>query len=450
MRRLSLALIGLLLLLAAPLAYGAERLVGAVGYDTLELQVRDSIRSGNAQDLREEIDRRGVRDGTVTAVEVQAYEDDSHFETSSRAAASCFQSFDFLRIAGKAPNSLDEIWLHVEGAEGSTSSTAALTVTAFYVLGYPAEAPDPSVVLDYSSISDLESSLFCAVSITNAYAFWSSIYRDVEISSHDAFELKARDGHTISANTILPTSIQGLWDGQAIVADSDDDRDALRATPVQFTLLGGPLDEDEDLGAFVKTAAVIGAVGTSGALLGGAAFVSTEFGRYKAFKLLAMIPLFSRFEKDDVLVHNTREQLYQFIRNNPGPSFSDLRRALELSNGTLVHHLRILEMQEFIKPVRDGFRTRFYIRGPRIVPTTYLTRTQMAILESIQTHPGLTQKELAQLLGLPRESVFYHARKLETAGKLRAAKEGKWVRYFPQGGDAGPMPPQPAIFGSAP
>lgn len=196
-----------------------------------------------------------------------------------------------------------------------------------------------------------------------------------------------------------------------------------------------------DLGAFdgtsgwVQGAAILGLVGTGGVALGILGLVVTEVGRYKLLRALAGIPLFSRFEKDDVLEHNTREQLYQYIRNNPGPSFSDLRRQLDVSNGTLVHHLRILEMQEFVKPVRDGFRTRFYIRGPRVTVTQYLTRTQQAILEAIQANPGVTQKELAGLLGLPRESVFYHTRKLEGVGKLRVAKEGKWKRYFPTEAD---------------
>lgn len=207
-----------------------------------------------------------------------------------------------------------------------------------------------------------------------------------------------------------------------------------------------PFSSHEGPNGWVKAAAIVGVVGTGGVAIGLLVFVATEMGRYKLLKTFAALPLFSRFEKDEVLEHNTREQLYQYIRNNPGPSFSDLRRALDISNGTLVHHLRILEMQEFVKGVRDGFRTRFYLRGPRITMTAYLTRTQQAILEAIQNHPGLTQKELAGLLGLPRESVFYHTRKLEGVGKLRVAKEGKWRRYFPSA-EASPAEtsgPQPA------
>ncbi len=178
----------------------------------------------------------------------------------------------------------------------------------------------------------------------------------------------------------------------------------------------------------------------------GIAFLLTEFGRVKALSGLAALGLFSRLEKDEVLAHEKRDQVYQFIKDNPGPSFSDLLRELELSNGTLVHHLRILEMQEFIKPHRDGFRTRFYLRGPKVVPTAYLTRTQQQILDAIGAQPGVTQKELAQVLRIPREAVSYHTKRLAAAGQLQVRQEGKWRRYWRVGQPAANLQPtaQPA------
>ena len=170
------------------------------------------------------------------------------------------------------------------------------------------------------------------------------------------------------------------------------------------------------------------------------AVLATEFGRWKFLGMLGGLGLFSRLEKDEVLAHEKREEVYQYIKNNPGPSFSDLRRELELSNGTLVHHLRVLESQEFVRSYRDGFRTRFYLRGPKIIPTAYLTRTQQQLLDTISANPGVTQKELSSLLGLPRESVSYHANRLAAQGQLQVRQEGKWRRYFAVGPSKGPSP----------
>lgn len=173
-------------------------------------------------------------------------------------------------------------------------------------------------------------------------------------------------------------------------------------------------------------------------------FVATEFGRFKALSGLAGLGLFSRLEKDDVLAHEKREQVYQFIKDNPGPSFSDILRELELSNGTLVHHLRILEAQEFVKAHRDGFRTRFYLRGPKVVPSAYLTRTQQQILDAIGAHPGVTQKELSGVLRLPREAVSYHTKRLAAQGQLQVRQEGKWRRYWRVGASPPGPNPQPS------
>ena len=59
-------------------------------------------------------------------------------------------------------------------------------------------------------------------------------------------------------------------------------------------------------------------------------------------------------------------------------------------------------------------------------------------LDAIQANPGVTQKQLSQIIGLPRESVFYHAKKLESVGKLKVERDGKWRRYFPSAAD-GPL-----------
>ncbi|MBI2077983.1 MAG: winged helix-turn-helix transcriptional regulator [Euryarchaeota archaeon] len=185
---------------------------------------------------------------------------------------------------------------------------------------------------------------------------------------------------------------------------------------------------------------ILAASGGIVAATAAAAFLATEFGRWKFLGMLGGLGLFSRLEKDEVLAHEKREEVYQYIKNNPGPSFSDLRRELELSNGTLVHHLRVLESQEFVRSYRDGFRTRFYLRGPKIVPTAYLTRTQQQILDTISSNPGVTQKELSSLLGLPRESVSYHANRLAAQGQLQVRQEGKWRRYFAVGPSKPPAP----------
>src|SRR5688572_28959713 len=73
----------------------------------------------------------------------------------------------------------------------------------------------------------------------------------------------------------------------------------------------------DGLNGWIKGAAILGVLGTDGVAVGFLMLIVTEVGRYKLLRALAGIPLFSRFDKDEVLEHTTREQLYQYIRNNP-------------------------------------------------------------------------------------------------------------------------------------
>lgn len=65
-----------------------------------------------------------------------------------------------------------------------------------------------------------------------------------------------------------------------------------------------------------------------------------------------------------------------------------------------------------------------------VQPETYLTRTQRTLLDAVQTNPGLTQKQLAGLLGLPHQTILYHGRKLAAEGKVSVARDGRYARYF--------------------
>jgi DNA-binding MarR family transcriptional regulator len=273
---------------------------------------------------------------------------------------------------------------------------------------------------------------------------WSDYYPagSAQSTSDTIFRIHPWGQAKILRDTIRPESARNLWDNQGLRADTDQEAAVLFGNRITFTAQGGGDSETNFVGTARDVGAIIGYTTVGVASAAGIAVLATEFARYKFFKLLFLIPGFSRLEKDEVLEHNKRDELYRFIKTTPGPSFSDLRRELGLSNGTLVHHLRILEAQEYVKPVRDGFRTRFYVRGPKIVPTSYLTRTQIQLLDAIGANPGLTQKELSLVLGLPRESVSYHTKQLAQTGKLEIKQDGKWRRYWPS--PAAPTPAGPS------
>ena len=168
-----------------------------------------------------------------------------------------------------------------------------------------------------------------------------------------------------------------------------------------------------------------------GAILA-AAYLSTEFGKYGAFKAL-IFPLYSRLKKEEVLDHFVRGQIYGYIVSHPGQHYNSMRQDLKVTNGTLAHHLRTLEMMGFIKSYRDGVFKRFYpveVSVPQ-EKGVKLSDLQVSILEMIRPGSGPTQLVIAEQLEVTQQTVSYNLRTLSREGAIRMEKDGRNTRYYP-------------------
>jgi DNA-binding MarR family transcriptional regulator len=175
-------------------------------------------------------------------------------------------------------------------------------------------------------------------------------------------------------------------------------------------------------GAVAASAVGIGLVGTYGIL-------STEFGKYKFFSLL-MIPLYSRIKKEKTLDNYLRGQIHGYILAKPGCHYNQIKQTLNLNNGTLAYHLRKLEKEEFIKSVRDGMYKRFYPAGLKLPKKKIrLSSMQRQILGLIAERPGISQKEIADEVGISAPAVIYHIGVLVGARLVKKEKKGARVEY---------------------
>lgn len=162
-----------------------------------------------------------------------------------------------------------------------------------------------------------------------------------------------------------------------------------------------------------------------------AALAGTEIGKY-GLSNLVFFPLYSRLRKEEVLDHFVRGQIYGYIMSHPGEHYNSLKDALKVTNGTLAHHLRTLEMQGFIKADRDGVFKRFYpleMQIPRHKGIR-LSDLQHHMLTLIRSDGGPTQQDIAVQLGVSQQTVSYNLRHLNREGLVRMEKEGRMKRYF--------------------
>ncbi len=163
---------------------------------------------------------------------------------------------------------------------------------------------------------------------------------------------------------------------------------------------------------------------------GVAVFLASE--GFKIALISLFVPLYMKLKKGKLLDNYDRGRVYQYIEINPGEHYNQIKRDLGLPNGSLVHHLRVLEQGEKIKSRRDGRFRRFYTRGTQIPVTNggVLTEVQKRITDSAKDLPGITQKEMASVLGIHQSSVSYQMSKLEERGLIRTEKKGRKVHYY--------------------
>ncbi|MCK4444925.1 MAG: DUF11 domain-containing protein, partial [Thermoplasmata archaeon] len=146
--------------------------------------------------------------------------------------------------------------------------------------------------------------------------------------------------------------------------------------------------------------------------------------------LMLIVPLFSRLKREEVLDHETRGMIRGYIIANPGDHFNSIKDSLSLKNGTLAHHLNILERERIVKSMKDGKFRRFFPIGMKVSERAYPTKIEKVILDMIRETPGIAQKDIADRLGMSQSTVSYHTTKLKKARRLRTERHGMSIRHY--------------------
>ena len=171
-------------------------------------------------------------------------------------------------------------------------------------------------------------------------------------------------------------------------------------------------------------------IGSGAVAIGAIAVIATgDASKYRFFAFLA--PLFTRLRDDEVLSHKVRWQILGYIADNPGQNYSQIKKELDLPNGSLSYHLQVLERADQITTVRDRRYIRFYtpdaLRSG--APSLVLSDIEGRIVETIRDNPRISQKEIALLLDERPENVGYHLRKMVRAGWIDSYTRGRETHY---------------------
>ena len=166
--------------------------------------------------------------------------------------------------------------------------------------------------------------------------------------------------------------------------------------------------------------------------------IAFQFRRSENFKYLTFkffIPMYSRLQKDTLADEPTRQRLLTTIYTEPGSNFTLLKEKLGLHNGTLAHHLNILETNQMIASHRSGRQRLFFPYGSsnntNIRNSLITNPTQKNIIQIVKENPGITQSMISQQLGMSRQKINYHVTSLSNNSILKVERQGRITRLYP-------------------
>lgn len=172
------------------------------------------------------------------------------------------------------------------------------------------------------------------------------------------------------------------------------------------------------------------------AALGFAALLATERGLFAMLPLLS-VPMYARLKKGELKDQETRARILQQIRDNPGCTYNEVKRSLELANGQCSYHLRILERVEEVRRVPQGTVVRFFLAD---TPSSIREQPSLPEIERDILWALIDKGEmsLSQVVGALAEhgqkadsaTVAYHLRILQRKHRLvETRREGGLTLY---------------------
>jgi len=172
-------------------------------------------------------------------------------------------------------------------------------------------------------------------------------------------------------------------------------------------------------------------------------------GSFKIFP--AIISRIKRFVENQ-----NRQSIFKYILNNPGTTKAEISRNLGINRGTVKYYVHKLESDTKITLMKVGKFTRLFQNSSalkndeKIVAPHIRGETSRILLWSILENPGITNKELAEMLQLDKSTVHWHVHKFLADDIIRFEKEGRYLKYYVKNDAAVDMPVSyPPIGGPA-
>ena len=313
-----------------------------------------------------------------------------------------------------------------------------ISANDLYLRHQPIESNEFAVMVNHAPA--IVSTPPAQVSLGDEYTYLPVVDDPPAVAGHEdsytfSVESSAPIGLSMDVNSGLlrwrPTSI-GNFTITIQVTDNWGAKSALQT--FMITVVPGPNESLSDLAGIQlpggMSALTVIAVVASILLVFSGVLTASENMKYGLF--LMLIPLYSKIKREKVLDHFIRGQIYGYIMANPGEHYNAIKQALDITNGSLAHHLRTLEREHFIQSKRFGLYRRFYPWAMRVPEDGYfrLNEIQKNVLALCKNQPGISQKDLSSSLNLTPPTINYHIAILAEHGYVSVIRRGRKTQVY--------------------
>lgn len=134
------------------------------------------------------------------------------------------------------------------------------------------------------------------------------------------------------------------------------------------------------------------------------------------------------------LDNKKRSRIYACIRDHPGIAPAEIARITGINRGTTRYHLSRLREADLVSALyRDDrvgyFRNGDYDTAEKVVCLHLQNGTRRQIFAHLLEKSGITQSEIAEIVGISRSTVAWHLQRLAADGLVEANRDGRTVCY---------------------
>lgn len=151
--------------------------------------------------------------------------------------------------------------------------------------------------------------------------------------------------------------------------------------------------------------------------------------------LLKYLPVFIGKTKE-YQKNGNRALILDYIYKNPGTNLSEIEDTLQINRGTLNYHIKILGSTHKISIQKRGKRTYLFYNSGRYTETQkdimILSKNDVRkeIIRTIRDMPGVTNKQLADSIGIDKGTVSWHIKILKNSGIISEEIAKNQRNYF--------------------